>query len=948
MSGADGSGAVVFQVLGALGARDAHGRSLDLKGPRHRAVLARLLVARRRTVPVSWLVDDLWDDPPPTAVGTIRTFVGALRKALEPDRPRRAPARLLTTSGPGYALLAAPDAVDAWRFEAAVREAGRLLDAARPDPVPALLDDALALWQGPAYAEWAAADWARAEVGRLDGLRLLAVERRADAALALGRADEVVLDLEPHVDRHPWREDGWRLLALALYRGGRQGDALAVLRRARERLVGELGVDPGEGLRGVEGEILGWGVEGGGAGGAGGAGGVVRVGGAFAGRPRPAPSRSVNQRLRRGQGTSPPGTPVHRAARSSSTAGRAEFVGRAGMAGQGELVGRGAELGVLEGVADAVSRGGRLGLALVSGDAGAGKTALARELVARVAAAGWATAWGRAPEGGGVPAGWPWTEVLTELGCQEGESGAVGEDPAVARFRRHRHVAGQLTAVADRGRPLLLVLDDLHWAGEETLDLLAALVDGGVARPVLVVATYRDTEVPPELRDALGRLARSEPARVRLTGLTEDAVGRLLHAVADRPVDAATARAVHRRSGGNPFFVREIARLYAAEGPVALSRIPDGVRDIVRRRLASLPTEAATVLRQAAVIGPDADLDVLTALTGDEEAVLGAVECAVEAGFLAEPEPEPEPEAGDGSGAGRGGECVRFVHALVYETVYGDLSRSRRARLHVAVAETLERLRPDAVEAIAHHYLAAATRATAARAVTYAAEAARRAEAGGAPRRAAGWWEAALEAFERVGGETESDGGPGEPPGLTAAGRAVEGRAAADCATPGRAAAGHLGTGRTETGRTGAGQMVPGRAAPERAASGQTVPDRTVPGESAPGGPAPGLAVPGRAAAGHSETGRTEAGRTAPGQAVPGLAAAGLALPGRVAADQSETGLAVPGLAAPSRTGPGRMAPERALPERAAAGQTVPGRAGPDRAGPDRAGPDRAGPDRAG
>ncbi|MFE0101039.1 BTAD domain-containing putative transcriptional regulator [Streptomyces sp. NPDC059009] len=229
------------------------GTPIALKGPRHRAVLARLIVARRRVVPVARLVEDLWEEPPPRAVGAVRTFVADLRRALEPDRPRRAPARLLVTEGPGYALRAAhPAAVDAWHFEAAVTQAPRLA------PATALrrLDEALALWRGPAYAEFAEEDWARGERFRLAELRLQAGERRAEALLALGRSAEAVPDLDVHVVEHPWREDGWRLLSLALYREGRQGDALAVLRRARTTLIEQLGVEPGPALRRMEASIL--------------------------------------------------------------------------------------------------------------------------------------------------------------------------------------------------------------------------------------------------------------------------------------------------------------------------------------------------------------------------------------------------------------------------------------------------------------------------------------------------------------------------------------------------------------------------------------------------------------------------------------------------------------------------------------------------------------------
>src|SRR3954468_22742618 len=117
---------VAFGVLGPVAAWDGAGDAIALKGPRHRAVLARLIVARRRVVPVTRLVEDLWADPPDGAVGAVRTFVAALRRALEPERPPRTPARLLVTEGPGYALRAEPDAVDAWRFEQTVESAATL------------------------------------------------------------------------------------------------------------------------------------------------------------------------------------------------------------------------------------------------------------------------------------------------------------------------------------------------------------------------------------------------------------------------------------------------------------------------------------------------------------------------------------------------------------------------------------------------------------------------------------------------------------------------------------------------------------------------------------------------------------------------------------------------------------------------------------------------------
>lgn len=630
---------LTFRVLGPLVAEDARG-PVDLKGPRHRAVLARLLIARGRVVPVSRLVADLWENPPDGAVGAVQTFVAALRKALEPDRPPRTPARVLVTAAPGYALEVAE--VDAWRFELAVTSEGS------PREVLARVDAALALWRGPAYAEFADEPWARGEIARLDELRLLALELRAGALLDLGRAASAVPDLEAHVKAHPWREEAWRLLALARYRAGRQGDALETLRRAREVLAEELGVDPGPELRRLEADIL----------------------------------------------AQAPGLAAEVA---PSVTG---LVGRDGERAQ-----------LVAAAAEAASRE-RAGLVLVAGEAGAGKTALAEEFATHLAGQGWTTAWGGNPDDEGLPAAWPWTQILAALPQPAPERDATG-DPAVARFHWHRAVSAHLA----RHAPVLLVLDDLHWAGEETLALLASLVgDPGV---ILVVATYRTTDVPGRLADFLGRVARFEPTRVYLGGLPSEATAALVSAITGRDVDPVATRLVHRRSGGNPFFVRELARVLAAGGDLA--EVPAGVRDVVRYRLATLPEAVQTVLRHAAVLGSDVDLELLP---GD--GVLDALEAATGRGFLVE----------------QGPRRFRFAHALVRDTLYQDLSRSRRARWHAAVAETLERRRPLDVEALAHHFLHAEASA---KIVRYAQAAAEQAERRFAPHHAAGLWRAALD-----------------------------------------------------------------------------------------------------------------------------------------------------------------------------------------------------------
>ncbi|MEV1111596.1 BTAD domain-containing putative transcriptional regulator [Micromonospora sp. NPDC049751] len=713
---------VTFGVLGPVTAVAGTG-PVPLRGHRQRLVLARLLIAGGRVVPVERLVDDLWEVPPERAVGAIRTFVADLRRALEPDRPPRQPSGLLVTEPSGYALRTTPDAVDADRFEAAVGEAGRFLTAELPAPALAALDAALGLWRGPAYADCVGEGWAVAEVNRLDELRMLAVERRAEALLALGRPDEAAADLPGHLAAHPLREDAWRLLALARYRAGRQGEALAALREARAVLVAELGVDPGPELRRLEADIL-----------------------AQAAHLIVTPTVAV--------------------------ADRAGAVPDGGSASPRPFVGRDAERKRLRRAAEAATRSGRPTLALLSGDPGAGKTALAEALTRELAAEGWTTAWGRSPEYEGAPAAWPWTQIVEALtGSDEpstpggvsstpggvsstpgGVSSSAGgvssdggaadadsvDDPAVARFRRHRAVASVLSAAADRG-PLLLVLDDLHRADGDTLDLLTALLAGPqpATGPVLVLGTYRATEITGGLTAALARAAGLEPVREYLAGLSLEATGELARAVAGTELTPPAVALIHRRSAGNPFFVRELVQLYAEAGGAALEAVPPGVRDVIRHRLAQLPPPTRTVLRQAAVLGRDVDPAVLGALTDDPAVLLDAVDRALQAGFLTE-------QASDGR--------LRFTHILVRDTLYADLSAPRRAAWHAAVAEALQRHQPVDPATLAHHLLSAGGPTAARRAADYARTAAERAERGGNPHEATRLWAQVVEAYDRAGG----------------------------------------------------------------------------------------------------------------------------------------------------------------------------------------------------
>ena len=242
-----------LRVLGEL-VLTREGAAVGLGGPKRFALLGLLAAARSRPVPAERLVDQLWgESPPPTASTSLQVHVARLRRAIEPDRSPHAPPRVLVTSASGYVLDLPAEAVDAHRFEAEVASA-----AAEPSPAAraALLEGALALWRGPAYAGLEFAPALAAESQRLEELRLSAVEQLWAARLDLGAHHEAVAELGGLVAEHPLRERLWASYVLALYRAGRQADALDAVRRVRTHLVEELGIDPGAELQRLERAVL--------------------------------------------------------------------------------------------------------------------------------------------------------------------------------------------------------------------------------------------------------------------------------------------------------------------------------------------------------------------------------------------------------------------------------------------------------------------------------------------------------------------------------------------------------------------------------------------------------------------------------------------------------------------------------------------------------------------
>jgi len=248
--------AMRFLVLGPLEV-EADDGPVVLGGQKERLLLAQLLTRPNQVVPVEALVGGLWGEhPPSTAAKTLQSHVVRLRRALEPGRARGAAGEVLVTREPGYLLRVAPGALDAARFEELTAAGRRALADDSVELAGSLLRDALGLWRGRAFEEFLDADFGAAESNRLAELRLVALEDRLEADLRLGRHRELVAELEGLVREQPLRERLWAQLMLALYRSGRQADALLAYQRARSVLVEELGIDPGADLRRLQAAIL--------------------------------------------------------------------------------------------------------------------------------------------------------------------------------------------------------------------------------------------------------------------------------------------------------------------------------------------------------------------------------------------------------------------------------------------------------------------------------------------------------------------------------------------------------------------------------------------------------------------------------------------------------------------------------------------------------------------
>ena len=419
------------------------------------------------------------------------------------------------------------------------------------------------------------------------------------------------------------------------------------------------------------------------------------------------------------------------------------------------LVGRDSELAeLLAGLDDAAGGAGRL--FLLAGDPGIGKSRLAGEAAARARDRGFKVVWGRCWEAGGAPAYWPWVQALRAVVRGVGREELVPQLGAgapfvaqlvaevaeivpevcppppmgaeAARFGLFDAVAAFLRN-AGAGRPLMVVLDDLHAADAPSILLLRFVARELGEAGVLVLGAYRDMELDRghPLAVALAELSREAATRhVRLSGLDEAGVARLIYEVTGVTPGEGVAAAVHRDTEGNPLFVGEVARLLAAEGrleragdPAGMGlAVPEGIREVIGRRVARLPEQCGRVLGLASVFGREFWLPPLERLCGvGAGGLLDVLDDGIAAGLVAAVPGVP----------GR----LRFSHALIRDTLYEAISAGQRLRLHQQAGQALEAFyQPDLdphLAELAHHFFEAAVVGETGKAVGYAERAGHRA-----------------------------------------------------------------------------------------------------------------------------------------------------------------------------------------------------------------------------
>lgn len=637
---------VQYYLSGAVMAR-VDGTPAALGGPKQRCVLAVLLANHGTVVSVDRLIDAVWaDDPPPKALASVRSYMANLRRVLDSStEPGRVDGQRLESHPHGYQLNLLPgDAVDLLRFEQLVAAGRDALIRGDAAAAVGMLGEALALWHGEAFGEFAYHEFAASEGIRVAALRTTAIEARFDAALQLGGGTELVPEIEAAVAEHPLQERLWGHLMLALHRSNRTADAVQAFDRACTTLDREIGTSPGEGLVTLFEKIRDGAPE-------------LRVAPVpHVPAPRPDPAVAPT------------------------------------------LVGRDCELGA---VSAAVRRAqaGAGGLMLVTGDSGIGKTTLAQAAVDRARMAGMTLAWAGHPNGVKLPLLWTWIQILRQLGAEFGAAGrqavlrevpgvvdalvpewngadalgSAGRLPATG-FALVEGIVSALRVLSGMA-PVLLVIDDLQRADPASINTLVLLAGQFPRQPIQVVGnwTFFGADRPMN-RATFERLIRSNDAMtVHLSGIDCAAAAHLIDSIAGGPIPETVSEQVWRQAGGNPFYIKELAHSLGTDG--ARPALSDAVVGVVGRRLSVLDRPCRRVLAAAAVVGPEFNVAELADIVDlSVSTVQSRLRPAYETGLLNELRERPG--------------AYRFSHGLVRDALLAQLATTDRTSVHAAIATT--------------------------------------------------------------------------------------------------------------------------------------------------------------------------------------------------------------------------------------------------------------------
>ncbi len=738
----NGGQVMKFKVLGPLTVLSDDGTRISLSSVSQRR-LASMLALRagssNSVVSADWLCDQM-----ELSAGALRTSITRLRRVVGED--------VLTTIAPGYALQGVD--VDSQEFERllALHVEGSQTAGQAKELRSGCLMSALELWTGTAYAEFADESWAIGEVTRLEELRAGAVEDLAESLLANHQWSPCIAQLEALIEVHPFRDRPRRILMQALADSGRRTDALRAFQLYRRFLLDEVGVEPSATIIALDREI--------------------------------------------GQAEQVPAVPetsrptAHDPQKQPPLPGRLSLKARTGFAG------RVAHRQLLNRHFQESTNLPRV--ALLSGEPGIGKTRLATWAALAAYEAGATVLLGRCDEDISVSYQ-PWIEALSHLVLHAPQQVLVdvgdrqladiaGLAPRlIERFAmlgdrvttdsetdRHRLFSSVVSLFkhASAERPIVLLFDDVHWADKPSLLLLRHLLQSSSPMRLQVIVTFRDAyvEASSALADFLAAMHRENFAeRLQIDGLLENEIVELIEEAAGQSLDidgVALARILRRETDGNPFFVGEMLR-HLVETGVTISRpsgrgsnvgskvganvgsnvgdlleagLPQSVREVVNQRVARLGLNSQHVLRLAAVIGREFDVDLLVAVARMTEGeVLDILERAQTASLVQE--------------VGTDTSRYTFVHALIDQTLYESIGTARTRLAHRQIAECIELFAeqgtPVVVSELAHHWMNGGRASDSHKMVTYARAAGDVAVSALAPDEAARWYAEALEVLDR-------------------------------------------------------------------------------------------------------------------------------------------------------------------------------------------------------